>query len=53
MQKPKSKKPYMKTRLESGLPFEINDDELEQWYVYTDAAYHQEDHTGGLGATGA
>ena len=40
----------MKTRLEAGHPVQISDQELLQWFVYTDAAYNMEELTGGVGA---
>eukprot|EP00913_Durusdinium_trenchii_P020669 g19410.t1 len=35
----------MKTRLEAGHPVQISDQELLQWFIYTDAAYNMEEQT--------
>ncbi|CAK9000730.1 unnamed protein product [Durusdinium trenchii] len=39
----------MKTRLEAGRPVQISDQDLLQWFIYTDAAYNMEEQTGGIG----
>ena len=40
----------MKARLESDVPILVSECTLEQWFVYTDAAYSSETRTGGIGA---
>jgi len=40
----------MMHRLESGKRRMVSAQPLDQWFIYTDAAYDQEEKTGGLGA---
>lgn len=40
----------MRSRLIAGKPRVIISGRLQQWFVYTDASYLQDDKTGGVGA---
>ena len=41
---------WMKSRLESTKPREVNSETLDQFFLFTDAAYEPDTQTGGMGA---